>query len=191
MKRVVFLLLFGLLIWNVSGADLELANGRKYCNVEVQRVLAGCVVIVHDAGKTTLELNDLPDSFIAALSSRQRMGLQDLVDLQLKDGKVYKKTSIVDLGAGKVVLSYLGGTITVAVKDLPEKYLATFTRSQLRKLKERPVNKQKKDDPNTPAPAVERRADGKVIHTGIRGGKYYINKSGRRVYLPKKEADAE
>ncbi|MBE6403255.1 MAG: hypothetical protein E7039_05990 [Lentisphaerae bacterium] len=176
----------------LSAADLVLGNGKKYSNAEIQRVLAGCVVVLHDEGKATLLLDDLPDNFIAALSTRQRMGLQDLADVKLADGRLLRKSNILELGNGKVVLSHLEGTTAVDAKELPAKYLATFTRNQRRKLAQTVRNaKQEKEHPDVQMPAVERRADGKVIHTGSRGGRYYINASGKRVYLPKKESDSE
>ena len=186
MKNFYLLLAAGILFGNVlSGADLKTESGKVYKNVELRRIAGGCVQIVHDEGNATLGLNDLPESFIAALSIRQRYALQSLTDIQVKDGTIYRKTTLESLGSGYVLLNHLGGSAKVAVSDLPPKYRATFTRKQLSVLNMSPeeIKAAAKAAIGNGKPTGEKTTDGKDIYAGPRGGRFFISSEGKKVYL--------
>jgi len=197
MEKLVWIGLLLLSVWLVPAADLVTDAGKKYENVEIRKIAAGCVQIRHKGGEATIALEELPENFIAALSIRQRYALQSLVDIKMPDGKVYYKTSIKSLGSGFVFITHLHGNDKIPFKDLPRKYLATFTRRQLEAVNKVPEKKKasaaaapadSKNAAATPASAAvqdEKTADGRKIYTGPRGGKYYINDAGRKVYLRK------
>ncbi len=190
-----------------GAADLLTESGRKYTNVEIRKIASGCVQIIADQGEATIALDELPESFIAALSIRQRYALQSLTDIVLKDGTVYRKTSINSLGSGFVFISHLDGNAKIAYKDLPEKYLSTFTRKQLEAVKQTPkknkslqtaaapnttqVNKNSAAVPQNVSqingtPSGEVTKDGKIIYIGPKGGRFYINSNGKKVYIKQK-----
>lgn len=187
MKNLFFisLLLLGA-AFMVDAADLVTEKGVTYKNVEIRKIAAGCVQLVHDGGKATVALDDLPENFIAALSIRQRYSLQSLVDIKVGD-KVYKKTSINALGNGFVYISHLDGNSKLTLKELPGKYVATFTRKQLdavNKVVTKKTASAAADNKSTPN-KVKKTPAGKEIHIGPRGGRYYINDAGKKVYLRK------
>ncbi len=180
-------------------ADLTTESGKIYRGTELRKISAGCVQIVHADGNATLMLAELPENFIAALSVRQRYALQSLCDIELANGSVYRKTTIAALGNGNVTLLHAAGTIEIPAGQLPKKYLATFTARQLAALKQpnaapaAPASAPNPSDraasaataPATAA-ATETDAAGRTIFTGPRGGRYYLNDSGKKVYLKKR-----
>ena len=210
MNKIIFsaILVFAS-VW-LAGAVLTTESGKKYEDAEIRKIAAGCVQIKHRDGETAIALEELPENFIAALSIRQRYALQSLVDLKMPGGKVYYKTTIKSLGSGFVFITHLHGDDRIAFKDLPRKYLATFTRRQLEAVNKAPEKKtppaaapagvDKNSAPATapadadknfaavPAVPVEKTPDGQVVFTGPRGGKYYINDAGKKVYLRKKSS---
>ncbi|MBE6369801.1 MAG: hypothetical protein E7056_06560 [Lentisphaerae bacterium] len=193
MKKVGLLLAVGLVMSSVlCGADLKTESGKVYKNVELRRIAGGCVQIVHDDGATTLGLSELPEQFIAALSIRQRHALQSLVDIQVKDGTVYRKTTLESLGGGFVLLNHLGGSVKVAVGDLPAKYRATFTRRQLSILNKTPeeIKAAAQAAIGTGKPTGEKTADGKDIYVGSRGGRFFVDNDGKKVYLKREKTAA-
>ena len=165
----------------LSAADLETLSGTKYINVELKRAVAGCVTIEHDDGSATIMLDDLPESFIAALSSRQRASLQNLADIKLADGTVYSKCSIVMLVDNTVTITHVDGTAEIKVDQLPRCFVATFTRKQLEALKRQPTPELA--DTTSGTPTDQRTVDGRTIYVGPRGGRYYINENGTRGYI--------
>ena len=181
MKKLMAGLLLSLSLL-VDAADLRAVGGRIYCNAEIVKVAAGHVQIVYDDGNATLSLNDLPENFIAAMSSSQRIALQNMVDLKLPSGKCYYKTSISSLENNVVKLTHLKGTVNIPFDKLPAIYRATFTRKQLASLKKVPekARKIKREAVVT----GERTPDNDVIYRGPRGGKYFINDLGKKVYIP-------
>ena len=186
MEKLVWIGLLLLSVWLVPAADLVTDAGKKYENVEIRKIAAGCVQIRHKGGEATIALEDLPENFIAALSIRQRYALQSLVDIKVGD-KVYKKTSINALGNGFVYISHLDGNSKLTLKELPGKYVATFTRKQLdavNKVVTKKTASAAADNKSTPN-KVKKTPDGKEIHIGPRGGRYYINDAGKKVYLRK------
>ena len=167
----------------LAGADLKTVSGRLYRNVEVMKINAGYVHIEHDKGNAAIALNDLPDNFIAALNTHQRKALQSMADIKLKNNTVYRRCTIDSLGNGFINVVYSKGSAKIHYKDLPDKYLATFTRRQLALLHKVPAPA-KKPKPRITATS-ERTEEGRIVYLGPRGGKFYIDESGKRVYLPK------
>ena len=181
-----FLAAFMALLLNLPGADLTTESGKVYKNAELLRIAAGSVLIGYDKGTASITLNDLPDNFLAALTARQRIAMQSLADIKLVNGKLLKKCVIDDLADGKVTITHLNGSVTVKFSELPPKYRALFTRRQLEMLNTSEKNKgsSRKSEPK---PTGERTEDGKIIYVGSRGGKFFINEQGKRVYLKKNQ----
>ncbi len=179
MNKILLTVIFLFLLSSLFSADLTLESGSVFAQTEVKKCAAGFVYIAYEKGEAKIALNDLPENFIAALNSRQRGALRKGVDLTLADGRVLKNTSVKAMGGKSVTLKHDSGTAVVAFKDLPEKYQATFNRQQLLKIfndKTATVNS---------GNIVGKTADGKVVYSGPRGGRYFINDSGRKVYLRK------
>ena len=139
-----------------QAADLTTESGKVYKNVELRKIAGGCVQIVHDKGSAAIELYDLPDNFIAALSIRQRYSLQSLADIKLVNGKTYYKTSINSLGGGFISITHLDGIDKIAFKDLPTKYVSTLTRKQIEAISK--VHEPKKEDKKSSAEVKEKKA---------------------------------
>ena len=184
MKKYI-LLLFAFAAFSGLAADLTTVSGKVYKNVELVKAAAGSVIIEHDKGTASIALKELPDDFIAALSPRQRMAIQSLADIKLKNGKLLKKCVIEKLGDNQVAITHLNGTVTVNFTDLPAEYRALFTRKQLEMLKSSSLKAKGSSRKGEVKPTGERTADGRIIYVGSRGGKFYINDQGRRVYLKK------
>ncbi len=179
MNKIFFILVFTLFSSAFSAADLTLENGSVYAQTEVKKCAAGFVYIAYEKGEAKIALNDLPENFIAALNSRQRGALRKGGDLTLADGRTFKNTSVKVMGNKSLTIKHDSGTAVVAFKDLPKKYQATFNRQQLLKIfndKTATVNS---------GNIVGKTADGKIVYSGPRGGRYFINDSGKRVYLRK------
>lgn len=189
MKRVLSGLLL-LLAGNgmLSGADLTTISGKVYENAELHKIAAGCVQIVHDNGSATIAWDDLPESFIAALNTRQRNDLLNLADIKLKNGKLLQRCTLEFPGESLVVINHLKGSEKIKLDDLPENLVAVFSRAQIERIQGRATaqdagNKKSVQD----KPTGEKRPDGKEIYQGPRGGRYYINDSGRKVYIRNKK----
>ena len=184
MKKYILFLLF-LSAFSGLTADLTTESGKVYTNVELVKAAAGSVIIEHDDGSASIALDDLPDNFIAALSSRQRLAMQSLADIKFKNGKLLKKCVIDKLGDNQLVITHLKGTVTIKFDDLPAKYRALFTRKQLEMVKSSSVKGKGSSRKGEVKPTGERTTDGRIIYVGSRGGKFFINDQGRRVYLKK------
>ena len=180
MNKIFFILVLSLLSSALFAADLTLENGSVYVQTEVKKCLAGFVYIAYEKGEAKIALNDLPENFIAALNSRQRGALRKGVDLTLADGRAFKHTSVKVMGNNSVTIKHDSGTAVVAFKDLPKKYQATFNRQQLLKI----FNDKTSAQANS-GNIVGKTADGKIVYSGPRGGRYFINDSGKKVYLRK------
>ena len=179
MNKILLTVIFLFLLSSLFSADLTLESGSVFAKTEVKKCAAGFVYIAYEKGEAKIALNDLPENFIAALNSRQRGALRKGVDLTLADGRVLKNTSVKAMGGKSVTLKHDSGTAVVAFKDLPEKYQATFNRQQLLK-----IFNDKTAAANS-GNIIGKTADGKIVYSGPRGGRYFINDSGRRVYLRK------
>lgn len=168
----------------LCGADLTTENGKLFKGVEMRKISAGKVHIRHDQGTAVLVLEELPDNFLAALSVRQRFALQSRVDIKLKDGTTYLATSIITLENKKVTIAHRQGTATIPMDQLPAKYLATFTSKQMQALTGI-IPAWAQNNKKSAYPAVKTYTDsqGRTIYEGPRGGKYYINDTGKRVYI--------
>lgn len=188
LRNVLICLVSAAFCLTAQAADLMTLSGKIYKNVDLRKASAGCVQILHDEGVAAVELNDLPESFIAALSNRQRTDLLNLIDLTLKDGTVYRKCSISGMGGGFIEITHVDGSCKIAFAALPEKIQKVFSRKQLEKIKASKQTAARRRSGSTFDPGGDVTTDGKKIHTGPRGGRYYINDNGRKVYLRKNPA---
>ena len=164
----------------ISAADLTLTDGTVYTQAEVKKCAAGFVNILHEKGEAEIALEKLPENFIVALSSRQRNALRKGADIKLADGTLYKNCTVNSMGKNLLTIKHAQGVLEIAFNDLPEYYRATFTRSQLMK-----ISGDKSSAVGKNASVIGKTADGKTVYRGPRGGRYYLNTNGRKVYLRK------
>ena len=182
MNKIIFLL--GGLLFALTGvsADLTLADGRVFKQAELKKCADGFAVIQYDKGEVSIALNDLPENFIAALNSRQRNALRKGADLVMADGKVYKGCIVKGMGGNSLTLKHNDGIVVLQFKDLPRNYQATFSSKQLLLISG------EKTTLEISGNVAGKTANGRIVYAGPRGGKYFINDTGKRVYLRK---DAE
>ena len=184
MRNILIALLFTAANWTLWAADLKIGSGTVYKNAELRKIAAGCVQIEHDNGTALIAWEDLPDAFIAALSTRQRRELLSLADITLKNGRRLQRCTLVFIGNSQVEINHLHGTEKVALSDLPGKLISVLSRSQLEKAVAPPGRKavgSKNGD--RIKDTGRKRPDGKTIYQGPKGGLYYINDDGRKVYI--------
>ena len=112
----------------------------------------------------------------------------NLIDITLKDGTVYRKCSISGMGGGSIEITHVDGSCKISFAALPEKIQKVFSRKQLEKIKASKQTSARRRSGSTLDPGGDVTADGKKIHTGPRGGRYYVNDNGRKVYLRKNPA---
>ena len=175
----LFAFLFSLL---ASAADLTLADGTVYANAELKKCAGGFIYLQHEKGEAKIALENIPENFIAALSSRQRNALRNGADIKLADGMVYKNCTVQSMGKTLLTIKHAQGTLEISFSELPEYYRATFTSSQLAKIYGQA--------PSAAGSAAQtqilgKTANGQLVYSGPRGGRYYVNERGRKVYLKK------
>ena len=182
MNKMVLFLMCLLCAFSGTAADLTLADGRVFKQAELKKCANGFAVIQYEAGEAHIALNDLPENFISALNSRQRNALRKGADLVMADGKVYKGCVVKSMGNNALTVKHSEGVVVLQFKDLPRKYQATFSAKQLLLIA---------NDGTTleiTGNVIGKTSTGKIVYSGPRGGRYFINDAGKRVYLRK---DAE
>lgn len=177
MGKFIILSLLFVIATMVNAADLTTLDGKVYKYSEVKKCAAGFVYVLYEKGEVKIDLQNLPENFIAALSSRQRNALRKGADLQLADGKFYKNCNVTAMGNNSVTFSHDQGTVTVPFNKLSKNYQATFNHRQIA------VITGKKSTPIAGGSILGKTADGKIVYSGIRGGRYYNNRNGKKVYL--------
>lgn len=166
--------------FSVSSADLTLVDGTVYTHAELKKCSAGFVYILHEKGEAKIALENIPGNFIAALNARQRNALRNGADIKLANGAVYKNCTVKKMGRNLLTVKHAQGILDIAFTDLPEYYRATFNRSQLLKISGDTSAAVGKN-----VNVIGKTAAGQTVYAGPRGGRYYINDRGRRVYLKK------
>ena len=162
-----------------NSADLSLPDGRVFKQTELKKCADGFALIQHEKGEERIALNDLPENFIAALNSRQRNALRKNAILLMSDGKVYKKCIVKAMGSNALTIKHEEGIAVLQFKDLPRNYQATFTAKELLLISG------EKTTLEISGKVIGKTANGMIVYSGPRGGKYFINERGRRVYLNK------
>lgn len=202
-----------LLVMPLYSADLTTRSGRVLAHAALETVAAGRVLIVCDEGEISLPLTDLPDNFLVALSDRQRLALQKDSDLVLVSGKTYRRITVLAVGNHQLRISYAEGEAIVPETELPPIFLSILTTKQRRLLTSpmltlllNPSADSQKTAPSDTGSSSETAAassnvnstsagtvgtglatgvasGGRTIYTGPRGGHYYINSKGNKVYV--------
>ncbi len=195
-------------------ADLTTKSGKFLTNAALKTAAAGCVLILHDGGETSLPLSELPDNFLVALSDYQRSALQKDSDLVLVSGKTYRQIVVVSAGNHQLQLTHADGEAIVAETELPSSFRSILTEKQRRLLTAPSLTRLKSPlapsnnfsssvqtsdsvavssanaitattlsqiDQNSSSSATT--SNGRTIYTGPRGGHYYINSKGNKVYV--------
>lgn len=180
-KYIVCLFAF-IFCFTASAADLTLADGTVYANAELKKCAGGFIHVLHEKGEAKIALENIPENFIAALSSRQRNALRNGADIKLADGLVYKNCTVQSMGKNILTVKHAQGTLEISFSELPAYYRATFNRSQLAKISGTPSAVADSVAKNN---AIGKTANGQLVYTGPRGGRYYFNERGRKVYLKK------
>ena len=166
----------------LCGADLTLADGSVYLNAEIKSCSAGFVLLIHDKGEAKIALEQLPENFIVALSSRQRNSLRNNSDIKFADGRIYKNCTVKSMGLNKVTVKHSQGTVDIPFNELPKYYRATFDNKMLARIR---ADKTSASSAAKTAEIIGKTAKGDIVYAGPRGGRYYINESNRKVYLRK------